>query len=318
VTIRHHFELPGVKPGELGHEVYRKPPWAIFRKGQSWVYLGISPDSEDHDPHHMVVFNNDYSRGEFYHPSDVVFRQGNLHSLTLLPTDQILLAQLLADRQACFIHSAGVIVRSESGPSASDKHGQSETEFADSEDIRHSAFDNRHSLGVGLLFVGHSEAGKSTTVRLMQDRAEILCDDRNIVRREGGGKGEGKDGGDVEPGHFRVYGSWSHGEVPLVSASSAPLRAILFIKQSADNRLVPLTDRGEVLKRLLACVIRPLETAAWWQKTFSVVEALAREVPCYIMEFDKSGRIVERLLELSTDFADYTDSPQKTEPFNQE
>jgi len=283
VTIRHHFELPEVKSDEFGHEVYRKPPWAIFRKGQSWVYLGISPDSEDDDLRQLVVFNNDYSRGEFYHPSDAVFRQGNLHSLTLLPTDQILLAQLLADRQACFLHSAGVIVKPEPGPSPL---GLDACACASSE-------------GAGLLFVGHSEAGKSTTVKLIQDRAEILCDDRNIVRREGRGKGEGKDGGDVEPGHFRVYGSWSHGEVPLVSASSAPVRAILFIEQSLDNHLVPVTSRSEALKRLLACIIRPLETADWWQKTFSVVEALAREVPCYIMEFDKSGRIVEQILDLA-------------------
>jgi hypothetical protein len=149
------------------------------------------------------------------------------------------------------------------------------------------------------LFVGHSEAGKSTTVKLIQDRAEILCDDRNVVR--------------LEPDGFRVYGSWSHGEVPLVSASSAPLRAILFLEKSPDHRLIPVTDRSEALRRLLACVIRPLETAGWWQKTFSVIEALAREVPCYIMEFDKSGRIVEKLLDLSADFADYTDSNPKTE-----
>jgi hypothetical protein len=153
--------------------------------------------------------------------------------------------------------------------------------------------------GAGFLFVGHSEAGKSTTVKLLQDQAEILCDDRNIVRKEGGGEGGGRDEADGEQGSFRVYGSWSHGEVPLVSASSAPLRAILFIEKSPDNRLVPVTDRSESLKRLLACVIRPLETAGWWQKTFSVVEALAREVPCYIMEFDKSGRIVEQILELA-------------------
>ena len=280
VTIRHHFELPDVKPGELGHEVYRKPPWAIFRKGQSWVYLAISPDSDDHDLHQVVVFNSDYSRGECYHPSDVVFRQGNLHSITLLPTDQILLAQLLADRQACFLHSAGAITR----PSPPTPLPMGE---------------GRSVEGAGLLFVGHSEAGKSTTVKLIQDRAEILCDDRNIVRREGGGKGRGKDGQAAEQARFRVYGSWSHGEVPLVSASSAPLRAILFIEKSPDNRLVPVTDRSEALKRLLACVIRPLETAGWWQKTFSVVEALAREVPCYIMEFDQSGRIVEQILDLA-------------------
>jgi hypothetical protein len=147
--------------------------------------------------------------------------------------------------------------------------------------------------------VGHSEAGKSTAAKLIQDRAEILCDDRNIVRKEGTGRGKGKVGEGADQGRFRVYGSWSHGEVPLVSASSAPLRAILFIKQSLDNRLVPVTDRSEALKRLLACVVRPLVTAAWWQKTFSVVEALAREVPCYIMEFDKSGRIAEQIMDLA-------------------
>jgi MoaA/NifB/PqqE/SkfB family radical SAM enzyme len=292
VTIRHHFGMPDMKPDELGREVYRKPPWAIYRRGRSWIYLGISPDADDKDLHQVVVFNNDYSRGEFYRPDDASFRRGNLHSITLFPTDQILLAQLLADRQACFLHSAGAIIR----PSALDSTDSSPYN-------RQSAIDNRQSslMAAGLLFVGHSEAGKSTTVKLIQDRAEILCDDRNIVRKEGGGKGGGRDGADGEQGHFRVYGSWSHGEVPLVSASSAPLRAILFIKQSPDNRLVPLTDRSEVLKRLLACVIRPLETADWWQKTFSVIEALAREVPCYIMEFDKGGRIVEQILALAKD-----------------
>jgi MoaA/NifB/PqqE/SkfB family radical SAM enzyme len=278
VTIRHHFELPLLKPGELGQKVYSRPPWAIYRKGQSWVYLSISPDKADDDLRQLIVFNSDYSRGEFYHPGDAVFRQGNLHSLTLLPTDQILLAQLLADRQACFLHSAGAIVR----PAASSSH-------------KHTP----EAEGAGILFVGHSEAGKSTMARFIQDRAEILCDDRNIVRKQGTSSGEGKVGEGAEPGRFRAYGSWSHGEVPLVSASSAPLRAILFIEQSPDNRLVPVTDRAEALKRLLACVVRPLETAAWWQKTLSVVEALAREVPCYIMEFDKSGRIVEQILDLA-------------------
>jgi MoaA/NifB/PqqE/SkfB family radical SAM enzyme len=276
VTIRHHFELPRVKPEELGREVYRKPPWAIFRKGESWVYLGIAPDTNDHELHRAVVFNDDYSRGEFYHPGDAVFRQGDLRSLTMLPTDQILLAQLLADRQACLLHSAGAIFSPSSGTKPKPQ-----------------------AEGMGLLFVGHSEAGKSTTVKLIQDRAEVLCDDRNIVRREGRGRDDGREGGAGEPCGFRVYGSWSHGEVLLVSASSAPLRAILFIEQASDNRLVPVTERAEALKRLLACVIRPLETAGWWHKTLSVVEALAREVPCYIMEFDKSGRIVDKLAELA-------------------
>ena len=80
--------------------------------------------------------------------------------------------------------------------------------------------------GQGLLFVGHSEAGKSTTVKMLQGKAEILCDDRNIVRRW--------------PEGFRVHGTWSHGEVPLVSAASAPLSAIFFLHKSKQNRLMRL------------------------------------------------------------------------------
>ena len=44
---------------------------------------------------------------------------------------------------------------------------------------------------------------------VVEGRGEVLCDDRNIVRRS--------------PGGFRVYGTWSHGEVPIVSSASAPL-----------------------------------------------------------------------------------------------
>ena len=78
--------------------------------------------------------------------------------------------------------------------------------------------------GQGLIFVGHSEAGKSTTAAMLKNvgvgaglvpalegdhkgsplQVEILCDDRNIVRR-------------WEEG-WRVHGTWSHGDVPEVSS----------------------------------------------------------------------------------------------------
>ncbi|MFO7676101.1 MAG: hypothetical protein R6X12_07300 [bacterium] len=259
VTIRHHFELPAVDPDTLGREVYRKPPWSIYRRDSCWVYLGVLPEELGSGLFKVAVFNDDHSLGDLYHPGDGEFREGGLHSLTMFPTDQILLTPLLADRQACFLHSAGAIL-------------------------------NRQ----GLLFVGHSEAGKSTTLKLIKDRAEILCDDRNIVRRETG------EAGSAGCGHsrgtrIRVYGTWSHGELPQVSPASAPLRAILFLEKSGENSLALLDDRSDILGRLLGCVIRSLETQGWWQKTLGVVEALCREVPCYLMRFDKSGQILEQL-----------------------
>jgi hypothetical protein len=75
-----------------------------------------------------------------------------------------------------------------------------------------------------------------------------------------------------------------------VSSAAAPLRAILFLEQSADNEIVPLSDRRLVLQRLLATLIRPMVTADWWHKEMDVLEQLVDEVPCFTMRFDKSGK----------------------------
>ena len=97
------------------------------------------------------------------------------------------------------------------------------------------------------------------------ERTTILCDDRNIVRRWPRGYAGGPPG-------FYVHGTWSHGDVPDVSSAGAPLRAILFLEQSPTNEIVPLTDRKEVWKRLLATLIRPLVTAEWWEKELDVLQ----------------------------------------------
>jgi MoaA/NifB/PqqE/SkfB family radical SAM enzyme len=254
VSIRHHFSLPDLSRQNLGKPIYRKAPWAIHKSGDSWVYVGISPTEGDANIHRVAVFNSDHTRARIYNDParEKSFRDGNLASLTMFPTDQILLAQLLADRQGCYLHSCGVILD-----------------------------------GQGLLFVGHSEAGKSTTTRMLKEHAEILCDDRIIIRKATDG--------------FKIHGTWSHGEVPDVSASSAPLRAIMFLIKDTENRVVPISDTREAVRKMLACLIKPFVTAEWWDKTLTVVEQIAREVPCYDMHFDKSGQIVPLLKDIVQD-----------------
>jgi MoaA/NifB/PqqE/SkfB family radical SAM enzyme len=261
VTLRHYFEMPDLKGKNLGVELYRKAPWAISRQDGSWFYRGISPDESDPGLHRMAVFASDYRHGTIYSPeSDADYvRTEAWPSLSLFPTDQIWLAPLLADRNAVLLHSAAVILN-----------------------------------GQGLLFAGHSEAGKSTTVTMLRNaareangrppvRAEILCDDRNIVRRSG---------------IWRVHGTWSHGDVADVSSASAPLRAILFLQQDTDNKIVPLVDRKHIWKRLLVTLIKPMVTVEWWQKEMNVLEQIVNEVPCYTMHFDRSGAITEKLVHL--------------------
>jgi hypothetical protein len=261
VTLRHHFDLPDTKGKDLGRELYRKAPWAISRKNGTWFYRGIAPDGSDAELHRVAVFDAGHAHATIYslpRDAELVCADG-WYSLSLLPTDQIWLARLLADRDAVLMHSAAVILN-----------------------------------GQGLLFVGHADAGKSTTVTMLKNaghaegaplEVEILCDDRNIARRWDEG--------------WRVHGTWSHGDLEDVSSASAPLGAILFLQQDSRNEVTPLTDRKEIRKRLLATLIKPMVTAEWWRKELDVLERLVNEVPCYTMNFDKSGAIVAELARLA-------------------
>ena len=248
IRIRHHFSLPELDGQDLGKQLHWKPPWAINKKGHSWIYRIIVPSGLNHELQRLAVFNHDYTKGNIYSRNGEMFRKGNLPSLTLFPTDQILLVQLLADRDGCCIHSSGVIFE-----------------------------------GSGLLFVGHSEAGKSTMVKALMGRAEILCDDRIIVRRHSKG--------------FRIHGTWGHGEVPEVSANSGPLKGIFFLRKAHENRIVPTGDPRVVIGELSACLIKSFVTADWWDKMLSLVEMMVREIPCYSLYFNKSGKIADLIEE---------------------
>ena len=133
----------------------------------------------------------------------------------------------------------------------------------------------------GLLFVGHSDAGKSTVATMLKGKAEILCDDRIIVRDW--------------PQGFRIHGTWSHGDVPEVSPNSAPLKAVLFLEKAANTELIPVGDAMERFRRLLTCVIKPFVTPEWWGKTLSLVEKISGTVPCYKLRFDRSALLPKLL-----------------------
>ena len=248
LAIRHHFSLPRQDASDPGREVYRRAPWSIRRRGGEWVYAGISPDPRHGRLHCLAVVDDAHSRAEIFADRGRRFRRGNLDTLTMFSTDQVLLAAALAPRGGAILHAAGAIID-----------------------------------GKGLLFAGHSGAGKSTTVRMLRPHAQILCDDRVIVRRAGG--------------RLRVYGTWCHGDVAEVSGGSAPLAAVFFPVQARENRLVPVTDAHSVVSRLLACLVKPLVTSRWWEQSLDLVEAMVRETRFYEMRFDKSGGIAGHIRE---------------------
>jgi MoaA/NifB/PqqE/SkfB family radical SAM enzyme len=246
IRIHHHFGRLAPDRRKLGKEISRRPPWVIFRKSAGWIYVPMGLRPLPH----VAEFNQDHSEGWIRHRDDRLFRAGGLESLVMVGSDQLYLTRALAERQACYFHSSAVVA--------------------------HDA---------GLLFVGHSRAGKSTAAKLLRGQARILCDDRNIVRRW--------------PDGFYVHGTWSHGEIAEVSSASAPLAAILLPRKSEENRLVRIEDPRRARNLLLGYVIKGLVDRGWWEKILDVVQALSHEVPCYEMHFDRSGTIVSPLLELA-------------------
>ncbi len=251
IHILHRFALPVIEGVDLGRRVYCQLPWEIYIKDGSWTYLSIAPDSPKPRVYQIASFSSDYARSVVYNDAEGAerFAMGGLDSLSLFPTDQIWLAQILAHRNGCLLHSCGVNLD-----------------------------------GKGLLFVGHSSAGKSTIASMLKSRADILCDDRMIVRHW--------------PDGFRIHGTWSHGDVPIVSAASAPLQAILFLDQAEENRVVALKSSNEVIGRLLSCLIKPLVTADWWHRELDLIEHLAAQVPAYVLRFDLSGGVISLLEQL--------------------
>lgn len=248
VCLHHHFHLLDMGKSDPGKKIYEKSPWMIFENKNHFTYVWTSSLDNTDGLKRAAVFSLDHTHGVIYNDEInlMAYSAGNVGSLTLFPTDQILLARLLADRNGCMLHSSGLIMD-----------------------------------GNGLLFAGHSDAGKSTISLMMKNRATILCDDRNIVRKQGDS--------------FKLYGTWSHGDVQEVSCDSANLKAIFFLKQAKENRVRRFENKTLILKNLLACLVRSFVTENWWNKTLDVISEIVREVPCYELCFDKSGKVVKLL-----------------------
>ncbi|WP_022665082.1 hypothetical protein [Desulfospira joergensenii] len=246
VIINHCFKTQP-PPNKKGFEkIYHKIPWTIYRHKNGWIYQRIHIHSGVLKTYCTAFLNHAHTRVDIYHNdmNQNRYKKGHVESLTLFPTDQVLLARLLADRKGCFFHSNGIV------------------------------FNNK-----GMLFLGHSGFGKSTLAKMLKsDGGKILCDDRMIAREY--------------PAGIKIYGNWCHGKEQIFSADSSSLNALFFITKSKDNRIVPVDDIKSIVHNLFSYIVRPIVTKDWWISSLLLMENMARQIPCYNLMFDKSGRIV--------------------------
>jgi hypothetical protein len=136
------------------------------------------------------------------------------------------------------------------------------------------------AVGEATLFVGQSGAGKSTMARLWagEPGVTILSDDRIVVR--------------VINGRLMAYGTPWHGDEPFASSGPAPLARICFLRHGATHRMKD-TTAAEAAARLFACSFVPVYDPAAIEFTLGLLEKIARQVPCYELEFAPDRSVID-------------------------
>ncbi len=251
IVINHYFRKNNSINVNGDDRIYREPPWAIYKQDENYIYEWIRPDPPYENYHSKAIANKEHTCLDIYNDSEMAetFLKGGVNTLTLFSNDQILLGRLLGYRKGCIVHSLGII----------------------------------HN-GNGYLFVGHSGAGKSTTARMIQNDATILCDDRNIIRK-------------VDD-RYMLYGTWNHSDLPDISPQSAPLKGIFFLKQSKTNQLESIKSSKEKFLLFLPFLVKPLTTSDWWENSMDLLQDLLPGIDCWTMKFDKSGEIKDLIFNL--------------------
>ncbi len=143
-----------------------------------------------------------------------------------------------------------------------------------------------HSAGctvyndIGIVFCGKSRAGKSTiSKQLIRDNDfSLLSDDRIILHKK-----------DNE--YFMSGTPWP-GEAGIAVNKTVPLRALLFLKQSAENRLEAIAA-SDAFKQLL-----PVSTIPWHERellpdVLDFCNSIAEDIPAFDIYFSKEEGVAE-------------------------
>lgn len=122
--------------------------------------------------------------------------------------------------------------------------------------------------GSGIMFVGHSGAGKSTQALLWTQQSGVIAmnDDRIVVRT-------------TEQGAM-AYGTPWGGTADIACNHRAPLRAIVVLEQAPENALMPLAP-ADAAAQLLPRSFLPYWDALLMTRAMAQLHRLLGEVPVY-------------------------------------
>jgi len=222
-------------------------------------------------PFKVALFDRSFTHGRLLLRRDVF--EGDVDALQY-PLDEVIVGHLLGRGRGVELHGCGIIHDRFLGSSVP---GSSAGSPEEPEEPR-----NRGTR-VGRLFVGQSEAGKTTTAGLWLARGgvEIVSDDRVVVR-------------EID-GEWRMFGTPWHGEAELSSPSSAPLAGVYLLQQATASRLVDVTP-AEAAARLFGCAFPPFYDADSVAFTLELLDRLVANVPVRVLEFMRDASAIDAVL----------------------
>ncbi len=177
--------------------------WRLEEVGEQRLLTFRSPVF-GRDPYLSVEFDREYTRG---HGETLVggpiLAAGELHPF-VYPFDEVVFLARLSRGRGILVHACGLALG-----------------------------------GRGVLFLGTSGAGKSTTARLWKERGgvTILSDDRIVIRPEGDG--------------YRIYGTPWHGDAGWETPASARLDAVFILDQAPRNRVLEMQPSAAVAQMMV-------------------------------------------------------------------
>jgi hypothetical protein len=227
----------------------------VFDAGGAWKLLQheagersfhfATPQLRRH-PCRSARFSADFRRGEVVFHAPYFGKDRPLYPLEH-PLDELVVINLLAFGGGVALHACGLV----------DRDGQ------------------------GLLFLGPSGAGASTTARpwLQQEGVRILGDHRIVVRRDAG------------DGRLWLHGTPWQAQPALARPERAPLAAVFLLRQANDNHLTPCRG-ADLVAELAACALPTYHSARGLGNTLGFLGELAREIPGQVLDFRPDPSIV--------------------------
>ena len=160
--------------------------WKLYEEDEGFIFDFIIPSGNE-IPYKRLLVDRTFSHARLQMNARCFRSSGYAVSPLEYPLDELLIMHRMTQERAIELHACGIV----------------------------------SAAGVGNLFVGHSEAGKSTTTRLWTEReqVQVLSDDRIIVRRDS------LVAHSANKPTMRMYGTPWHGEAMHASPDSAASHA---------------------------------------------------------------------------------------------